>query len=112
MKACRIFYFDASHCLPNYNGKCERLHGHTYKLEVEVEKDVGEDGMVIDFNEIKNIVEKEALESLDHSNINDLLENPTAEIITEYVWNKLDGKLPVSRIRLWEGEGKWVEKVK
>jgi 6-pyruvoyltetrahydropterin/6-carboxytetrahydropterin synthase len=112
MKACRIFYFDAAHQLPDYRGKCERVHGHTYRLEVEVESEVGEDGMVVDFNEIKKAVAGGVLEKLDHSNLNDVLENPTAENIVEWIWERLEGKLHVSRIRLWEGEGKWVEKAR
>jgi len=112
MKACRIFYFDAAHFLPDYKGKCERVHGHTYRLEVEVEKDLGDDGMVTDFNEIKQVVNREVVEKLDHSSLNDLLPNPTAENITEWIWSVLSDKLPVSRVRVWEGEGKWVEKAK
>jgi len=110
MKACRIFYFDAAHFLPYYRGKCERVHGHTYRLEVEVEKDLGDDGMVMDFNKIKDVMYAEVIEKLDHQNMNDLIENPTAENITGWIWKALQKKLPLSRIRLWEGEGKWVEK--
>ena len=112
MKACRIFYFDAAHFLPEYKGKCERVHGHTYRLEVEVMKDLGDDGMVMDFNEIKEVVNCEVVEKLDHSNLNDLLPNPTAENITQWIWSALEPKLPLARVRVWEGEGKWVEKAK
>jgi 6-pyruvoyltetrahydropterin/6-carboxytetrahydropterin synthase len=112
MKACRVFYFDAAHFLPNYKGKCESPHGHTYRLEVEVEGELGGGGMVLDFNEIKKVVEREVIEKLDHSSMNDVLPNPTSENITQWIWSKLEGKLPLSRVRLWEGEGKWVEKSK
>jgi len=110
MKACRVFYFDASHFLPEYQGKCERVHGHTYRLEVEVEKNVAADGMVMDFNKIKEAVKNAVVDKLDHTSLNDLLENPTAENIAEWIWEQLEEKLPLSRVRLWEGEGKWVEK--
>ena len=43
------FDFDAAHYLPAYNGKCEHLHGHTYKLVVKVEGTPDHEGMVIDF---------------------------------------------------------------
>ncbi len=36
MRLCREFYFDSAHLLPDYKGECERLHGHTYKLEVVI----------------------------------------------------------------------------
>ena len=112
MKACRIFYFDAAHFLPDYDGKCEQVHGHTYRLEVEVEGKLGEAGMVVDFNEIKKVVDGQVVEKLDHENLNEIIDNPTAEKITEWIWSVLSDKLPLSRVRLWEGDGKWVEKTK
>ena len=44
MRLCREFYFDAAHYIPHYKGKCEKLHGHTYKLEVVIESNVKKDG--------------------------------------------------------------------
>lgn len=49
------FDFDAAHYLPAYNGKCEHLHGHTYKLVVKVEGTPDHEGMVIDFIKLKNL---------------------------------------------------------
>jgi 6-pyruvoyltetrahydropterin/6-carboxytetrahydropterin synthase len=109
MRICREFYFDSSHFLPDYQGKCETMHGHTYKLEVVLEAGVGDDGMVLDFHEIGNIVESEVVELLDHKILNDILPNPTAENIAVWIGKKLEGKLPISSIKLWEGRGKWVE---
>ncbi|MFH1403613.1 MAG: 6-carboxytetrahydropterin synthase QueD [Candidatus Altiarchaeota archaeon] len=110
MKACRTFYFDAAHHLPDYKGGCEHVHGHTYRLEVEVEGDIKDDGMVLDFNDLKKVVNKEVIDELDHSDLNKILDNPTAENITQWIWDCLEGKIMVSRIRLWEGDRKWVEK--
>ena len=56
MFVLKEFEFDAAHYLPEYNGKCERLHGHTYKLVVKVEGTPDKEGMVIDFIRLKNIV--------------------------------------------------------
>ena len=50
------FDFDAAHYLPAYNGKCEHLHGHTYKLVVKVEGTPDHEGMVIDFIKLKKLV--------------------------------------------------------
>lgn len=108
----RTFYFDAAHFLPNYKGKCENLHGHTYRLDVEVEGKIRLDGMVVDFNEIKKVVDKEVTDKLDHENLNQALNSPTAENIAEWIWKTLDGKLQLKSIRLWEGNGKWVEKTR
>jgi 6-pyruvoyltetrahydropterin/6-carboxytetrahydropterin synthase len=105
------FYFDSSHYLPDYKGKCERLHGHTYKLEVVIEDAVREDGMVMDFNLLKKTVKEEVIEGLDHMKLNDVLDNPTAENIVEWIIGRLRGRLPLYSIKLWEGNGKWVERL-
>jgi 6-pyruvoyltetrahydropterin/6-carboxytetrahydropterin synthase len=110
MNVGRTFYFDASHHLPHYKGKCERFHGHTYRLDVEVEGEVGKDGMVLDFSELGKIVEENVIEKLDHMNLNDVLKNPSAENIVEWIWNKLEGKFNLASVRLYEGRGKWAEK--
>jgi len=109
MKTGRIFYFDAAHFLPRYRGKCEQLHGHTYKLEVVVEDKKKENGMVLDFNELKGIVKETVLDKLDHQNMNEIFENPTAENIAEWIFDELGKKIPLHSIKLWEGKGKWVE---
>lgn len=67
------FEFDAAHYLPEYHGKCEKLHGHTYKLVVKVEGAPDAEGMVIDFIVLKNIVKDEVLSKLDHACLNDIL---------------------------------------
>ena len=109
MRICREFYFDAAHYIPDYKGKCEQLHGHTYKLEVVIKGDVQDDGMVVDFVKMKEIVETSVIEKLDHHALNEIFDNPTAEHILEWISTQLKGKIPVSSIRLWEGQGKWVE---
>jgi 6-pyruvoyltetrahydropterin/6-carboxytetrahydropterin synthase len=109
MRLCREFYFDAAHYIPDYKGKCEQLHGHTYKLEVVIKGDLQNDGMIVDFVKMKEIVESAVIEKLDHHALNEIFDNPTAEHILEWISAQLKGKLPISSIRLWEGQGKWVE---
>jgi len=109
MKLGRTFYFDSAHFLPDYNGKCKRLHGHTYKLEVVIESEVGSDGMVMDFDEVKKIVNSEIIEKLDHRNLNDIFENPTVENIADWIFKELKNKIPIFSVKLWEGKDKWVE---
>ena len=109
MRLCREFFFDAAHFIPHYKGKCEKLHGHTYRLEVVIEGGVKKDGMVIDFAAMKKIVEDKVIEKLDHQALNELFENPTAEHIIEWIGTQLKGLLPLYSLRLWEGQGKWVE---
>ncbi|HHQ45088.1 MAG TPA: 6-carboxytetrahydropterin synthase QueD [Candidatus Altiarchaeales archaeon] len=112
MIVARRFYFDASHHLPEYKGACERVHGHTYRLEVEVSGEQRRDGMVLDFRDLKKVVQENVLDKLDHENLNKVLENPTAENICDWIWTQLEGEVNLHKVRLWEGEGKWVEKTK
>lgn len=88
-------------------GKCERIHGHTFKLQVTVKGKVGKDGLVFDFCLLKEIVEKRVLEKLDHRNLNDLFKIPSTENIAIWIWKKLK-KAPdlqgvkLEEIKLWE----------
>jgi 6-pyruvoyltetrahydropterin/6-carboxytetrahydropterin synthase len=109
MRVAREFYFDAAHYLPEYKGKCERLHGHTYKLEVVVEGEPGKGGMVLDFNELKRVVSEKVIEKLDHADLNSMFPSPTAENIASWIFSELKKELSLSSVKLWEGDGKWVE---
>lgn len=128
MKTVRRFEFCASHHLPSHEGKCRGLHGHNYILEVEVEgpiqlKDGPEHGMVVDFGNLKKIVEKEIIEPFDHSDLNAYFENPTAEVMardflkillkawgTRVNWSA--HATTISRVRLWETSNCYVEATK
>ena len=89
MFVSKEFSFDSAHFLTKYHGKCERLHGHTYRLRVTVEGPIGEDGMVVDFVELKRIVKEKVVERYDHQNLNDFFENPSAELIAKQIWEDL-----------------------
>lgn len=103
----KIFEFEAAHSLPNYDGVCNSLHGHGYKLEITVEGDVGvESGMIMDFKELKDVVQNRVIGLLDHQLLNDHLENPTAERLVEFIRGRLtdsfDFGCELVGIRLWE----------
>ena len=70
---CREFKFDAAHNLVNYHGKCETLHGHTYRLAVVLKGEPDHEGMVFDFVELKKYVSDLVLSKLDHSYINNII---------------------------------------
>ena len=89
MLVTKEFTFDSAHFLTNYYGKCERMHGHTYKLQVTVEGPVCENGLVIDFVVLKRIVKGQVLNKLDHQLLNDVLENPSAERLVMWIWDQL-----------------------
>ncbi len=112
MKLGVVTEFDAAHRLPGYQGKCAQLHGHTYQVEVVVEGQVGENGFVMDFYQIKKIIAA-SLQDLDHAYLNDILPNPTAEAIAEHLAARLRELMAGSPVRLlslklWEGKNKWV----
>jgi len=66
MKIAKEFDWEMGHRLPFHKGKCKNLHGHSYKMIVEVEGDLDENGMVLDFYDLKQIVAP-AIEKLDHA---------------------------------------------
>ncbi|MDL2280442.1 6-carboxytetrahydropterin synthase QueD [Selenomonadales bacterium OttesenSCG-928-I06] len=102
--------FEAAHTIENYKGKCSRLHGHNWKVEVAVEgKKLDDLGMVIDFREFKTKVNK-VIEEFDHYYLNDLpsFQNttPSAENISKYIFdtlqNKFSDEIVLKYIKVWE----------
>ena len=89
MLVTKTFNFDAAHYLTDYYGKCERMHGHTYTLEVTLEGKIQPNGLVIDFVVLKRLVKKHVLNKLDHHVLNDVIENPSAERVIMWIWNQL-----------------------
>ena len=103
MRIAKEFTFDSAHFLKDYRGKCERLHGHTYRMRVTVEGPVQPNGLVMDFAEIKRIVNKKVIDKFDHANINDTLEHSTVENMCKWAWEQLKPELPLLvEIRIWE----------
>lgn len=89
MLVSKEFTFDSAHFLTKYHGKCEYLHGHTYRLRVTVEGEIQENGLVIDFVILKKLVKEKVVDKFDHRSLNDFFENPTAEIVAQFIWNEL-----------------------
>ena len=89
MEVTKIFTFDSAHFLTQYYGKCEKIHGHTYKLEVTIEGDVQDNGLVLDFIILKRVVNKHVISKIDHMNLNDILENPSSENLVIWIWKNL-----------------------
>ena len=109
-RVTRSFSFDSAHELPWHSGKCRRLHGHTYRLEVSVEGPLDENGVVVDFDDLAKVVRREVVERFDHQFLNDLMENPTAELVAQDAWKRLEAAgLGVVRLRLWETPDSSVE---
>ncbi|MBQ6775741.1 MAG: 6-carboxytetrahydropterin synthase QueD [Synergistaceae bacterium] len=90
MLLSKEFTFDAAHNLINYHGKCEKLHGHTYRLKIVLEGQPDFEGMIMDFCELSDIVKSNVISRLDHSYINDLIEQPSAENISLWIWHVIE----------------------
>lgn len=108
MLVTKIFSFDGAHKLLNYNGKCEKLHGHTWTVHVTVEAEVGEAGIAFDFGRLKEIVGEKVLSILDHSYINDLLSEPSAENIAIWIWERLEDTIPLHEVQVYESPTSYV----
>ena len=112
----RRFEFDFAHWLPKYEGKCRSLHGHRGVLEVEVSGSPKSKisiypTMVVDFTDLKRIVEERIINKFDHKCLNDFLEVPTAEEVVRFVVRELDkefGKNLV-RVRFYETPDSYAE---
>lgn len=97
-------HFSAAHALRNYPGNCEHLHGHNWTVEVTVQcTELNEIGIGVDFRYVKQSV-REALQHLDHINLNELAPfddiNPSSENIAYYLYQKLSRKLNRENIRV------------
>jgi 6-pyruvoyltetrahydropterin/6-carboxytetrahydropterin synthase len=107
MEIWKQFTFEAAHLLPNVpeDHKCRRLHGHSYSVRVYVEGELDPQlGWVIDFSDIKKAY-LPIRQELDHYYLNDIegLENPTAENIARWIWERLQPRLPIlSKIEIGE----------
>lgn len=106
--------FAAAHHLRGYDGACARLHGHNWKVEIQVTGHaLNEVGMLIDFKEIKRHG-KAILTQLDHYYLNeippfDAALNPTAENIAYYLFTRLsqtinDDRIQLAAVTVWEND--------
>ena len=108
-----VTQFAAAHRLENFNGKCESLHGHNWKVEVFlVGKDLDGAGLLMDFGVAKSRT-KEVLEDIDHKYLNELAafqdRNPSSENLASYLYERLGAILnrdgvKVCRVNVWESD--------
>lgn len=104
MFECRVQAdFSAAHFLKDYNGKCENLHGHNYKVYAHVRGDIlNEGGMLLDFTKLKTAL-RASCKKMDHTNLNDMEifnQNPSAERIAMFVYNDVISQLKEEKIDL------------
>jgi len=103
--------FSAAHFLRDYEGKCESLHGHNWKVRLLIKAlQLDSIGMVMDFEEIKGVLEN-ILTKLDHHNLNEIPPfdriNPTSENVARYIFEEASQLINtentrVSSVQVWE----------
>lgn len=105
--------FSSAHQLRGYKGRCERLHGHNWKVQVYVTAErLNEIDIAIDFHELKKILD-ETIAPLDHSILNEIFpfteKNPSSENIAKWIYDSLkkrinDENIHLSAVAVWESE--------
>ncbi len=110
------YTFSAAHAVRGHTRGCENLHGHNYRVRVQVEaSELDALGMVIDFADLKAMVH-EVLSPFDHRVINDIppfdVRNTTAELVSEFAFEEVDrrlrrfdgGRVRLRRVEVWEND--------
>lgn len=104
--------FSAAHQLNGYAGDCEALHGHNWKVEVQVQgEQVNDIGIVFDFKELKRLT-KRVLDGFDHGLLNEHEAfrgcNPSSELIARWVYRDIARRLPegvtMDSVTVWESD--------
>jgi 6-pyruvoyltetrahydropterin/6-carboxytetrahydropterin synthase len=146
MLITRRLEFDAGHRIPNHNSQCRHLHGHRYAIEITLRGDIittegiSEQGMVMDFSDVKRIAKEQLVDAWDHAflvyakdkPVLDFLGSlpghktvvldtvPTAENLVLVAFNILNSAyrdtfgnhLRLERVRLYETPNNWAEHVR
>jgi 6-pyruvoyltetrahydropterin/6-carboxytetrahydropterin synthase len=110
-------HFDAAHYLREYQGKCEALHGHRYRVIVKVEApQVNDIGLAYDFTVLKHQLD-DIISRFDHTCLNDVPPfdriNPSSENIAFTIYSELEPKMAgdpasLSCVEVWESPDNWV----
>lgn len=114
MRISQAFRFEAAHRLPNVppTHRCHRMHGHSYRVEVQLDGPVDPyTGFVADFFDVEAAFAP-LLDDLDHQCLNEVpgLENPTAENIAVWIWDRMKPKTSVlALVRVYETTDCWAE---
>lgn len=110
-------HFSSAHYLRNYQGKCEHIHGHNWKVEVVLEGDkLDKSGMLLDFGILKKHL-KDIMAILDHKCLNDDVDffkelSPSSENIARFIFQELSKRIEgfdvkVFEVRVFESENSY-----
>lgn len=89
MRISKSFHWEMGHRLPFHPGKCVNLHGHSYRLFLEVDGDIDENGLLIDFYDLKRIVNP-IIEELDHAFMVSSLDPDLNELLKDFTTKRVD----------------------
>jgi len=101
--------FAAAHQLVSYQGPCENLHGHTWKIRLKVKgAKLNDTGMLVDFQDLKKIL-KQIRDQFDHQFLNNILKfSPTSENLAKYIFEQAAKQLPaniqLAEATVWESD--------
>jgi 6-pyruvoyltetrahydropterin/6-carboxytetrahydropterin synthase len=111
-------HYDAAHFIRDYHGKCERLHGHRYEVEVALSfEELGRGGIAYDFSEAKREL-RAVTDELDHHNLNDLPAfdgiETSAENQARHIYEQMKSRLGemgshLLYVRVWETPNQWAQ---
>ncbi len=116
-EVAKEFLFSAAHQIRMHGGKCERLHGHNWRIRVHARAStLNRIGMVVDFADLQKVV-AELCARFDHRNVNEVEPftelNTTAENLSRFFYDEANraletaeaGRVRVSRVEVWENDG-------
>lgn len=143
MQITRRLEFDAGHRIPNHASQCRHLHGHRYAIEITLSGDIiategaSEQGMVMDYSEVKRIAKEQLVDAWDHAFlvyrddrvVLDFLQTlpghrtvvldvpPTAENLAAVAFRLLDhayrdtygNHMRLERVRIYETPNNWAD---
>jgi len=98
----KVFKFDSAHNLVEYHGKCEALHGHTYRMEITIQGIPGKEGMILDYGILKSIVKERIVNRFDHKYLNDTVPQSTTENLVQWIWDELKEPLKGDNYKLYQ----------
>jgi len=109
-RIAKTFKFDAAHRLiAPYEGKCSRIHGHSWRVDVVIRSEtLNPCGMVADFNDLAPI-KAYINQRFDHATVNDTVEQPTCENIARHIYDYARTMFVVESVRVWESATSWAE---